>query len=221
MPRGDGPLYDFDELAAQFPSLKRLAAPESRECEQAWVEALEEKDLVPDILRDVIKFVYHKRGHHGARRTPQESEVDMGDILGTDISDQPFHVAVPQLMRAQHVTTRSLAMRANLNRRTLQRMMLDEDDPAKHAPNIGDITAIGEVLRKRPSYFREYREIMVLAAYQRLIVENPEIATSLYRTYLQAKNNEVFYDRKQSPFLLPERLTARDIARHAAAEASD
>lgn len=210
-----GPTYDFAELAAKFPSLNRLAAPESPECEQAWVEALEEKDLVPEILRDVIKLAYaHTQPRkQGARRVPDQADVDMAAIFGQDWTDDPLHVVLPRLLAQRHKSTRAFAMEIRMNRRTFQRMLLDDANPDKHYASLGEIAAIAERLGKMPQFFREYREIHVLAAMQRLIVERPDVATAIYRTSLQVKKGLVTYDRKQSPFLLAERLTTRDVDR--------
>lgn len=63
----------------RYPHLEQLISPDCPD--SAWVEAISEREeIVPDVLRDVIRYTYKVKGAKGQRPLPDEKDVDMAKV---------------------------------------------------------------------------------------------------------------------------------------------
>lgn len=185
------PNYNLEEIQEQFPSLKTLAGPPSKACERAWVAAFTEKpEALEALLSDLIKQAYAQPGRIGQRPMPKEEDVNLHALLHGEYSDEPLQISLPPLVK---ISERAFAMKIHMNRRTYQRMFLDDTDPARYHPDMEIVRRIAAAVGKPSSYFIEYRMMAAQAAFMQLITDRPGIATRLYKDYLAVN--------KQSPFV--------------------
>jgi hypothetical protein len=187
------PTYDLPELQEKYPSLRTLAGPPSKACEQAWIAAFTTKpEAMEGMLSDLIKQAYAKPGRIGQRPMPREEEVNLNVLIHGEYCEDPLHVVLPTLVK---ISERAFCMKTNMNRRTYQRMLLPPDDRMCHHPDMYTLEQIAKAVDKPPSFFMEYRMMAAQAAFVSLIMNRPGIATRLYRDHLTTY--------KQSPFLRP------------------
>lgn len=185
------PAYNLEELQEKHPSLRTLAAPPSKSCENAWVAAFTTKpEAMEDMLSDLIKQAYAKPGRIGQRPMPREEEVNLEALLHGEYTDEPLHVILPKLVT---ISERAFCTKVYMNRRTYQRMLLPPGDKLKHHPDMALLERIAKAVKKPPSFFIEYRMMAAQAAFVQLITDRPGVATRLYRDHIQTF--------KQSPFV--------------------
>lgn len=187
------PAYDIEVLQEKFPSLKTLAAPPSKSSERAWIAAFTHKpEALENLLSDLIKQAYAVPGRIGQRPMPREQDVNLQALLHGEYTDEPLTLSLPPLIR---ISERAFVAKVHMNRRTYQRMFLEDADPLKYHPDIEILRRLAAAVKKPASYFLEYRLMAAQAAFVQLITDRPGIATRLYRDYLETN--------KHSPFVQP------------------
>lgn len=188
------PSYILEELHEKFPSLKTLAGPPSKACERAWVAAFTHKpEALEGLLSDLIKQAYATPGRIGQRPMPREEDVNLEALIHGEYTDQPLQLSLPPLIR---ISERAFAMKLHMNRRTYQRMFLEDADPLRYHPDMEIIRRIAQAVKKPASYFLEYRMMAAQAAFLQLITERPGIATRLYRDHLDTFKQSPFVQRR-------------------------
>ena len=94
-------------------------------------------------------------------------------------NDLPLTEVLPKI---NTLSERAMCARIHMSK-TQWRRVLD----GSYDPNIKELRAIAEALRRPPTFFVEYRKAMAVAAFLNLIDERPGIATALYKTYLEVR----------------------------------
>lgn len=177
-------VFDRSELEAQFPKLSDLLGPPKQALSKSWVAAFsEEPQAMYSILSDIIKLAHAKPGRVGQRPMPREEEVDLDALLYGQVSNDPLTDTLPRLMNGTSV--RRLAKQVRVSNTTMQRVLSGE-----YEPDIDQLRRISSALSVPPTYFLEYRVAMVVAALHNVMAENPNVATVLYRRYLQVRAEE-------------------------------
>lgn len=175
---------DREEIQAEYPRLNDLLGPPRSALSQSWIAAFsEEPQAMYSILADIIKLAHVKPGRVGQRPMPREEEVDLDALIYGQVSNEPLPDVLPRLM---HISERQFAARVKMSRTQVQRMIA-----GTYEPDLDQLRRIAAAVNVPPTYFREYRMMMVVAALHNIMEDNPNVATALYRRYLEVKaNNE-------------------------------
>lgn len=177
-------VFDRSELESQFPKLSDLLGPPKQALSKSWVAAFsEEPQAMYSILADIIKLAHAKPGRVGQRPMPREEEVDLDALIYGQVSNDPLTKTLPRLMNEMSV--RELAKRVRVSNTMMQRVLNGE-----YEPDLDQLRRIAAVVNVPPTYFLEYRVSMVVAAMHNVMAENPNVATALYRRYLQVRAEE-------------------------------
>lgn len=167
-------------LEKVYPSLNSLAGPPGRTAQQAWVAVFNARpDAMHALLADLIKQVHATPGRIGQRVMPPEAEVDFEGLIYGEENELPLAEVLPKLMP---YGARDLAEKSGISRSQLQRIL-----KGSYHPDANEIRMIAKALRKPPTFFVEYRKIMVTAAFINMLEERPGIATAIYRKYLEVR----------------------------------
>lgn len=182
-PRKRGRGVPREELEKDYPSLTYLAGPPAKATKKAWVAAFNARpDAMHSLLADFIKQVHAQPGRIGQRPMPREEQVDFQALVYGEETVEPLQVVLPKLTRSLGVSVRTFCTAIRMSRTQYQRLLAGDYDP-----DVGEIRLIAQAVRKPPTYFMEYRKAMAVAAFLNLIDENPQIATTLYRQYLEVR----------------------------------
>lgn len=169
-----------EEMQRQYPSLSYLAGPPGRATQRAWVAVFNARpDAMHSLLADFIKQAHATPGRIGQRPMPREEQVDFQSLLYGEENDLPLVEVLPKIMT---MSERAMCARVHMSKTQWRRVLSGEYDP-----NVRELRAIAEALKKPPTFFIEYRKAMAIAAFINLIDERPGIATSLYKTYLEVR----------------------------------
>lgn len=173
-----------EELKVRYPSLAWLAtdhpAKSAKHLSSSWEVTFNQRpDAMHALLADFIKQVHAQPGRVGQRPMPDVEQVDFSSLMYGEENVEPIPVVLPKIMK---MSERSLASRLNMSRTQVQRMIRGE-----YIPDVNELRSLAVVVKRTPVFFVEYRQAMALAACVELIVENPGIATKLYREYLTVK----------------------------------
>lgn len=169
-----------EELEREFPSLTHLTGPPTKAAKKAWVAVFNARpDAMHGLLADFIKAVHAQPGRIGQRPMPKEEQVDLEALLYGEENNQPIYEVLPKLVTMSQV---QFCQRIHFSRAQYQRLLNGDYDP-----DVNELRKIAEVLGKPPTYFVEYRKAMAVAAFLNLIEERPNIATSLYKQYLEVR----------------------------------
>lgn len=178
------------EIRDRYPSVSVLAGPPGAATRKAWVAVFSARpDVMQSLLTDFIKQAYAQPGRTGQRPMPKEEEVDFQSLIyGGDFTDQPLAKALGKLVKRRRGRSSERAfvaenlVPAGISRSQYQRILAGE-----YEPNAHEIRTLAKALGKMPTFFVEYRKMMAMAAFLNLINERPEVATMLYRTYLEVR----------------------------------
>jgi hypothetical protein len=177
------PVFDRAELEAQYPKLSELLGPPKAALSKSWMASFsEEPQAMYSILADIIKLAHAKPGRVGQRPMPREEEVNLDALIYGQVSNDPLTRSLPKLM---HMSERRLAEMVNMSKTQIQRVMA-----GSYEPDMSQLRRIAEAVNVPPTYFLEYRVAMVMAAMHNIMFANPNVATALYRRYLQVRNEE-------------------------------
>jgi len=178
--RRRGKAMPLEEMQSRYPSLKLLSQPPGKASRYAWVAAFTARpDAMHALLADLIKQVYAQPGRIGQRPMPEEESVDFYGLMGSEQNDRPLTEVLPRLV---HTDQRTFCQRIFMSRTQFQRLLKGE-----YEPDVHELRAIADAVKKPPTFFVEYRKAMAIAAFVNLIDERPGIATSLYRRYLEVR----------------------------------
>lgn len=175
-----------EELHKRYPTLRTLTQPRSSNVELAWVATFNARpDAMHALLADYIKQVHARPGRIGQRPMPKEEEVDFKSLIYGESNEEPLVTAAPKL-QAQlppHLRSeRNFCATLPMTRATYRRILSGEIQP-----DANEIRMIAKALGKPAVFFVEYRQIMILSALTNLLVEEPGIASALYRDYLNIR----------------------------------
>lgn len=185
-------LLDRETLEAEYPKLSELLGPPRAALAKSWMAVfIEEPQSMYSILSDIIKLVHAKPGRVGQRPMPREEEVDLSALIHGQVSNQPFVETLPKLMG--DLSERALARAVNMSKTQVQRMMDGE-----YEPDISQMRRIAAAVNVPPSYFLEYRVSMVISALYNIIEENPNVATALYKRYLEVRREDDHQARRSA-----------------------
>lgn len=137
-----------------------------------------------NILADIIKLAHAKPGRVGQRPMPREADVDLDALIYGEVSNKPLVEILPHLMR--HMSERQFAQRVRMSRTQVQRVIAGE-----YEPDADQMRRIAAAVNVPPTYFLEYRTMMVVAALHNVINDNPNVATALYRRYLEVRAHDM------------------------------
>lgn len=169
-----------EEMAQQFPSLSHLTGPVPRATKRAWVAVFNARpDAMHALIADFIKQAHATPGRIGQRPMPKEEEVDFQNLVFGQENDLSLVEVLPKIM---NMSERAMCARIHMSK-TQWRRVVD----GTYDPNVSELRAIAQALRKPATFFVEYRKAMAVAAFLNLIDERPGIATSLYRQYLEVR----------------------------------
>lgn len=176
-------VLDRDSLEESYPRLSELLGPPRAALNKSWMSAFtEEPQAMYSILADIIKVAHAKPGRVGQRPMPREEEVDLDALIHGQVSNEPLHEILPRMIKTSE---RQFASDVRMSRTQTQRMLAGE-----YEPDLSQIRRIASALSIPPTYFLEYRMAMVISALHNLMNENPNIATALYRKYLEIRSSE-------------------------------
>lgn len=176
-------VFDRSELEAQYPKLSDLLGPPRAALNKSWMAAFsEEPQAMYSILADIIKVAHAKPGRVGQRPMPREEEVDLDALIYGQVSNEPLTETLPRLMT---MSERRLADMVNMSKTQVQRIMSGD-----YEPDLSQLRRIASAVNVPPTYFLEYRVAMVISAVHNVMAENPNVATALYRRYLQVRADE-------------------------------
>lgn len=174
---------DRDQLENEYPKLGELLGPPRAALNKSWVAAFsEEPQAMYNILADIIKLAHAKPGRVGQRPMPREEEVDLDALIYGQVSNEPLVATLPRLMT---MSERKFAERVRMSRTQVQRVLTGE-----YEPDMDQLRRIAAAVNVPPTYFLEYRVMMVVAALHNIMSENPNVATALYRRYLEVRSHE-------------------------------
>lgn len=169
-----------EELEKLYPSLTHLAGPVNKASSRAWVATFAARpDAMHNLLADFIKQVYAQPGRLGQRPMPKEESVDLQGLLYGEENNLPIAEVLPKIVTRSE---RAMAEAVHMSRGQYQRMLRGEYDP-----DVNELRNIARALKRPPTFFVEYRKAMAVAAFINLINDQPGIATSLYRKYLEVR----------------------------------
>lgn len=178
--RRKGGGMDPEEMVRKYPSLKFLAGPPGKATQRAWVAVFNARpDVMHNLLADFIKQAHAQPGRIGQRPMPKEEQVDFESLVYGEQNDLPMTEVLPKLMG---MSERNFSIYAKMSKTQFQRLLKGEYHPTVH-----EIRMIAEAVHKPATFFVEYRKAMAVAAFLNLIEERPQIATSLYKTYLEVR----------------------------------
>lgn len=143
----------------------------------------EEPQSMYSILSDIIKLAHAKPGRVGQRPMPREEEVDLDALIHGQVSNEPLVDVLPKAMG--DMSERALARAVHMSKTQVQRMMSGE-----YEPDASQIRRIASAVNVPPTYFLEYRVMMVVSALHNIMNENPNVATALYRKYLTVRSDD-------------------------------
>jgi len=168
----------LEKLAGQFGSVERLAASDDDHV-QAWEAVFRAKpEVMHAILADYIKHRYAVPGVVGQRPMPREADVDIEELLrGPDVNMRPLVDVLPELMAVGKTRfARQVCMTPNQFNLLLA---------GRYSPTLPELRLIAEAVDRNPAFFIEYRRQLVMTALEHLFTIQPNIATSLYRKFVQ------------------------------------
>lgn len=177
-------LFDREQLEVEYPKLSDLLGPPRQALEKSWMAAFtEEPQSMYSILSDIIKLAHAKPGRVGQRPMPREEEVDLDALIHGQVSNAPLVETLPKAMG--DMSERALARAVKMSKTQVQRMM-----DGLYEPDISQIRRIAAVVNVPPTYFLEYRVTMVVSALHNIIEDNPNVATALYKRYLEVRSDD-------------------------------
>jgi hypothetical protein len=169
-----------EEVAREFPSLSYLSGPPGKATKRAWVAVFNARpDAMHSLLADFIKQAHATPGRIGQRPMPKEEQVDFDSLVYGEINELSLVEVLPKIV---HMSERAICAKIHMSKTQWRRVLAGEYDP-----NVHELRAIAEAVKRPPAFFVEYRKAMAVAAFLNLIEERPGIATSLYRTYIEAR----------------------------------
>lgn len=160
----------------QFPSVKEVD----------WNTAFSnDLDLFARVVKDILKA-----DQAGPSRPGPRPSLDYGrasrrlhEMVADEFTHLPFTEALPLL--AQGRSVRSIAAKTGLNRNHVHRVLTGKMDP--------DVYTMREVARafgKKPQFFREYRQIYIVAAIMERLDQVPDADVNIYKKLKEVVNNE-------------------------------
>lgn len=169
-----------DEMLRNYPSLKHLAGPPGKATQRAWVAVFNVRpDVMHNLLADFIKQAYATPGRIGQRPMPTEEQVDFESLVYGEQNELPLIEVLPKVMG---MSERAFCAKIHMSRSQFQRLLKGD-----YHPDVNEMRLIAGVLKKPATFFVEYRQAMVVAAFLNLIGERPGIATALYKQYLEVR----------------------------------
>lgn len=158
-----------EQMLVRFPVLRNLIGPNASA--DAWEDQLIARpDAVTAMLGDLIKHTYAVQGRVGQRPMPLEADVDLGDLVYGEVSEEPLVEILPDLI-ARVGSQRAFADKVMMSRTQLQRVLSGEVLPDK-----AQFDRIAKAVRKSPMYFMEYRKVVALQLLSDAIDERPVMA---------------------------------------------
>lgn len=170
---------ELETLADQFGSVAHLAASDTDHT-RAWAAVFRAKpEVMHAILADYVKHRYAVPGVVGQRPMPREGDVDIEELLrGPGINMAPIAEVLPALMPTGKV---KFARKVCLPVERLNAILA-----GRYTPTVPELRLIAEAVGRSPAHFIEYRRQLVLDAMDHLFTSQPQIATSLYRKFVQS-----------------------------------
>lgn len=167
--------FDVNSICRAYPNLKALLGSNAT---NAWDAVFRLRpDAMYRVIADIIKQEYARPGRVGQRPMPREDEVDVRSLLYGETNERPITEVLPELMG---VGIREFAQKVRMSPTQMHRTI-----KGTYAPDADQLRRIAHAVGKSPVYFPEYRKMMALAAFVRLLEEHPEIATTIFARFVQ------------------------------------
>lgn len=170
--------FDVNSICRSYPNLQALLGPNAA---KAWDAVFRLRpDAMHRVIADIIKQEYARPGRVGQRPMPREEEVDVETLLYGETNERPITDALPELMGTTGMTIRDFAKKVHMSSTQVHRTV-----KGTYAPDADQLRRMARAVGKSPVYFPEYRKMMAVAAFVRLIEEHPEIATTIFARFVQ------------------------------------
>lgn len=166
-------------LADQFGSVRHLAA-DGGDHARAWAAVFRARpEVMHALLADYIKHRYAVPGVVGQRPMPREADVDIEELLrGPEVNMSPLTQVLPGLMPTGKT---KFARKVSMSPSRFNDVLT-----GRYRPTLAELRLIAAAVGRPPAFFVEYRHQLVVDALDHLFTHNPNLATSLYRRYVQA-----------------------------------
>ncbi len=166
-------------IAEKFPSTQHMD----------WDKAFEnDMDLLGHLLRDILKLDMAIPGQAGRRPGLDEKEATpaFDRLLGRDYCDRPYSLlpfAKTMALLADSRTLRSLEVKVGISKSRLHRLL-----QGKQQPELAEMEKIAKIFDKAPSFFVEYRALVVRNAINsHMAAAEPEVTVRVYEQLWHAK----------------------------------
>lgn len=146
-----------------------------------WNKAFDDDlDLFARIIRDILKLDQAQPGRPGPRPSLDYTQAThrLRQFMGQDYSMLPFPEALKVLTGG--LSIRKIAEKTGLERNVVHQLLRGQREP-----DVYDMTAIAHAYDKHPSYFEEYRVLVIISAILGKIEKVPEATINLYRKLIE------------------------------------
>lgn len=169
---------DYVGARLKYPAIDSLTATD-------WVQIFHDRpDLLHKLLGDIYAITKAQQGEtrkSGRRAKHINGSLDeLWDMLSPRYSTEPFGSALKELIGTQSL--RAFAAKIPMHHQSLIRLMNGERRivmPQSPAASLATLERIAKVANVHPAYFMEWRELVLLNAFQQALRANPSASITM------------------------------------------